>query len=157
MIGALAAMLLAGQAGLPAPVPFALDQFMTRSAELDGRWVEFDAYVILMRRPGGPLTLSALTGETRSLPSGRRVTMCADEPEASVAVLLAPNGLGPLSRRAARPLGAYVGVRVRGILRRQSYGFPVGNFTHEWVGSVDHARIVRVTGRRCLLDSAHVR
>jgi hypothetical protein len=157
MIGALAALLLSAQAGLPAPVPFALEQFMTRSAGLDGRWVEFDAYVILMRRSGGPLTLSALTGETRDLPGGRRLTMCADEPEASVAVLLGRNGLGPLSRRAARPLNAYVGVRIRGILRGRSYGFRVGPFEHEWVGSVDHARIVRVTGRRCLLDSAHVR
>ena len=154
MIAALAALLLAGQS---APVPFKLAQFVERSAALDGRWVEFDAYVILMRRPGGPLTLSALTGETRDLPGGRRVTMCADEPEASVAVLLAPNGLGPLSRRAARPLNAYVGVRIRGILRSRAYGFPVGNFAHEWVGSVDHGRIVRVTGRRCLLNSAHVR
>ena len=53
----LAAILLAGQAA--APVPFELAQFVDRSAALDGRLVEFDAYVILMQRPGGPPTLAA--------------------------------------------------------------------------------------------------
>ena len=150
MTALLLALLLAGQA--PAPVPFDLDQFMDRAAALDGRWVEFDAYVILMRRPGHRSTLSALTGETRTLPDGTNVLLCADNPEASVAVLMGPAGLGPLSRQAARPLGHYVGVRIRGILRSRAYGFRIGNFAHEWVGSVDHARIVRLTGRRCLIN-----
>lgn len=150
MTGLVAALLLAGQAA--APAPFDLARFMERAGALDGRWVEFDAYVILMRRPGGPPTLAALTGETRTLADGRTVTGCADDPEASVAVLLAPNGFGPLGRRAARPPNAYVGVRIRGILRARAYGFRVGDAAHEWVGSVDHARIVRLTGGHCLIN-----
>lgn len=145
-----ATALLAAQA--PAPVPFALERFMDQAAALDGRWVEFDAYVILMRRPGGQMTLSAITGESRTFADGTRVTVCADNPEAHVAVLLDRNGLGPLSRAAARPPNAYVGVRIRGILRSSSYGFRVGNSEHEWVGSVDHARIVRVTGGQCQIN-----
>lgn len=148
MIAWLAALLLVGQAS---PAPFELAQFMDRSAALDGRWVEFDAYVILMRRPGGPPTLAALTGEMQTFADGARAHMCADDPEAHIAVLLGSNGLGPLSRRAARPGNAYVGVRIRGILRSRSYGFRVGNFEHEFIGSVDHARIVRVHGDRCLI------
>ena len=77
--------------------------------------------------------------------------MCTDNPEAHIAVLLDRNGFGPLSRRAARPGNAYVGVRIRGILRSRSYGFRVGNFEHEFIGSVDHARVVRVHGDRCLI------
>ena len=149
MIGWLAAILLAGQAA--APVPFDLAQFMDRSAALDGRWVEFDAYVILMQRPGDQPTLAALTGEVQTFADGTRAHMCADNPEAHIAVLLGRNGWGPLSRRAARPGNAYVGVRIRGILRSRAYGFRVGNFEHEFVGSVDHARIVRVHGDRCLI------
>jgi hypothetical protein len=150
MIGALAALLLATQAAVP--MPFSLDQFMERSAALDGRWVEFDAYVILMRRPGNQLTLAATTGGVRTFEDGTRVTMCDDNSETRVAVLLGGNGLGPLSRTAARPPNAYVGVRIRGILRSRSYGFRIGNFEHEWVGSVDHARIVRVTGDHCQIN-----
>lgn len=149
MIGLFAALLLAGQG--PAPVPFDLDNFIPGAERLDGRWVEFDAYVILMRRPGNQPTLSALKGEMRTQDDGRTVLMCADNTDASVAVLLGRNGFGPLTPRAARPGNAYVGVRIRGILRARAYGFRVGGFEHEWVGSVDNARIVRLTGRRCLL------
>ena len=148
MIGALATLLLAGQS---APVPFELAQFVDRSAALDGRWVEFDAYVILMRRPGNRPTLAALTSQVQTFADGTRAHMCGDNPEAHIAVLLGRNGLGPLSRRAARPGNAYVGVRIRGILRSRYYGFRVGNFEHEFIGSVDHARIVRVHGDRCLI------
>ena len=148
MIGALAALLLAAQA----PVSLDLNQFMDRKGALDGRWVEFDAYVVLMLRPGNQPTLAALTGNLQTLPDGRRVHMCADNPEANIAVLLGRNGFGPLSRRAARTPNAYVGVRIRGILRSRSYGFRVGNFEHEFIGSVDHARIVRVHGDRCLIN-----
>lgn len=144
----LAALLLAGQA----PVPVDLNQFMDRREGLDGRWVEFDAYVVLMERPGNQPTLAALTGEVQTLPGGGRANMCADNPEASIAVLLGRNGFGPLSRQAARTPNAYVGVRIRGILRGRSYGFRVGNFEHEFIGSVDHARIVRVHGDRCLIN-----
>lgn len=157
MTALLAALLLTAPAPAPAPVPFALNQFMSRSQALDGRWVEFDAYVILMRRPGGPTTLNALTGERRTFPNGRRAIICDDDSESNLAILLGRNGFGPLNPRAARPRGAYVGVRIRGILRAQPHGFPVGRFRHEWVGSVDHARIVRVTGRRCETSSPHMR
>jgi len=150
MIGPLAALLLAALAPGAGPVPFDLEQFMDRAAALDGRWVEFDAYVILMRRPGGQPTLAALTSQVQTFADGTRAHMCADNPEALIAVLLGRNGLGPLSRRAARPGNAFVGVRIRGILRSRSYGFRVGNFEHEFIGSVDHARIVRVHGDRCL-------
>ncbi|HYD13026.1 MAG TPA: hypothetical protein VEC11_09275 [Allosphingosinicella sp.] len=150
MIGALAAALLTWQAA--APMPFSLNHFMDLSAALDGRWVEFDAYVVLMRRPGGPPTLNALTGEMRTQDDGTNRLMCADDGEATLAVVLGRDGFGPLSRRAARPRNAYVGVRIRGFLRARPFGFRVGNFEHEWVGSVDHARIVRLTGGRCLIN-----
>ena len=148
MIGLLAAMLLTA----PAPAPFDLNRFFEQSAALDGRWVEFDAYVLLMERPGNRPTLSAVTGELRELSDGRRVHLCADNPEAHVAVLLGRNGFGPLSRRAARTPNAFVGVRIRGILRGRAYGFRIGNFEHEFIGSVDHARIVRIHGDRCLIN-----
>jgi hypothetical protein len=152
----LAALLLVAQPRIAGPVPLDLDQFMDRAEALNGRWVEFDAYVILMRRPGNQPTLNALTGETRTLEDGTSVILCADNPEATVAVLLARNGFGPLSRRAARPrnanANAYVGVRLRGILRGRPYSFRVGNFEQDWVGSVDNARIVSVTGGRCLIN-----
>ena len=150
MIAWLAALLIAGAAE-PRPMPFDLDNFFPTPERLDGRWVEFDAYVILMRRPGGPTTLSALKAETRPMDDGRIVTICADNSEATVAVLPRRNGLGPLTPRAARPRNAYVGVRIRGILRAHPYGFNVGTAEFGWVGSVDHARIVRLTGRRCLI------
>jgi hypothetical protein len=149
MTALLAALLLAGQP----PVRVDLNHFMDRKEALDGRWVEFDAYVVLMQRPGNQPTLAALTGEVQTQEDGTRANMCADNPEASIAVLLGRNGFGPLSRRAARTPNAYVGVRIRGILRGQSYGFRVGNSEHEFIGSVDHARIVRVTGDRCLITS----
>ncbi len=141
MIGLLATLLLTAQAA----APFDLNRFFEQSAALDGRWVEFDAYVLLMERPGSRPTLSAVTGELRQL------HMCADNPEAHVAVLLGRNGFGPLGRRAARTPNAFVGVRIRGILRGRAYGFRIGNFEHEFIGSVDHARIVRVHGDRCLI------
>ncbi len=147
MTGRLAALLLVAQA----PAPFDLNRFFEQSATLDGRWVEFDAYVVLMHRPGSAPTLAALTGEVQTFEDGRRAHMCADNPEASIAVLLGPNGFGPLGRRAARTPNAYVGVRIRGILRGRAYGFSVGNAEHEFIGSVDHARIVRVHGDRCLI------
>ena len=152
MTGLLAALLLAALAPDRAPVPIELTRFMDVSEALDGRWVEFDAYVILMRRPGHQTTLSALTGETRTLANGTNVLLCADNTEAHVAVLLGRNGFGPLRRRDARPENAYVGVRIRGILRGRSYGYRRGEFDLEWIGSVDHARIVRVTGDRCLIN-----
>jgi hypothetical protein len=151
MIGALAAALLAGPA--MAPVPFDLNELVPRAEALDGRWVEFDAYVYWIRTRTPHPVLSALTGVEETLHSGRHVTSCADNNEATLAVIMHGTGLGRLTRRAARPHNAYVGVRIRGIFHNRPYTYRMGGVDVEWGAVVDHASIVRVTGTRCLTSA----
>jgi hypothetical protein len=146
----LLAALLAGQA--PAAVPIELDGYLRRAEQLDGHWVEFDAYVYWIRTRTRRPVLSALTGEEITLRSGRHVTACADNNEATLAVIMQGAGLGRLGRRAARPRDAYVGVRVRGIFHNRPYSYRLGGVDAEWGAVVNHARIVRVTGTRCLVN-----
>jgi hypothetical protein len=129
-----------------------LETYYPRSEQLDGHWVEFDAYVYWLNIPTRHPVLSALTGERITLHSGRRVTSCADNNEASLVAIMRGTSLGPLSRRAARPRDSYVGVRIRGIFHNRGYTRRMGGVVVEWGAFVDHARVVRVTGTRCLVN-----
>jgi hypothetical protein len=140
-------LLLAGQG--PAVTRIELDTYLPRSEELDGHWVEFDAHVYWLRTGTRHPVLSALTGERIILHSGRRVTACADNNEATLVAIMRGTSLAPLGHRAARPRDAYVGVRLRGIFHNRPYRHGLA----EWGAVVDHARIVRVTGTRGLVSS----
>jgi hypothetical protein len=86
------------------------------------------------------------------LQDGRRVIVCVDDPEATAAVLMRGRGVSPLTRRTASPANAYVGVRIRGIVRNRPFRWHSRSAGHEWVKLFDNAQIVQVTGGRCLIN-----
>lgn len=122
-----------------------LDTIADRRAELDGRWVEFQAYVSLWK---GADFLVALPGrETRS-EDGTVRTLCRGTSETNMPVFL-KDGLGPLPRRSVDDAGRQPRVRIRAIFRDRAFAVPDHWVSTEWRGYFERAVIVEVADQWC--------
>ena len=143
----LAALLVAGA---PEPVQVDLATLEEHALELDGKWVEFEAYVALVDLPGPERILMAVPGETLILPDGRTVLGCSNEEEANFPVLPRDGLLGPLRRGDLRKPERFVGAVVRARFRNKPFFRHRGGVDIEWGGRFESAVIRRATGKYCL-------
>lgn len=154
-VAALAA-LLAGcstvSAQSPAPgeiVSLDLAAIPERRAELDGRWVEFQAYVFLQAR--GDL-LTPLAGSEERSSDGTVRMMCRGTPETNF-VIFPRRGFGPLRRRDVSPFrNRQPQVRVRAIFHNAERSVQDHWLLTNFPGYLDNATIVELTGRWCELS-----
>lgn len=125
-----------------------LRQVAERRAELDGRWVEFDAFVY--RGAAGQSVLVAVPGRTETSTEGNSRMMCRGTPETNLPVVLA-GGLGPLPKGSLRTADRQPRVTIRAVVRDAAFTIPDHWVTLEWPGYADQATIVGVHDEWCEL------
>jgi hypothetical protein len=123
-----------------------LDSVAQRRAELDGRWVEFDAFVY--RGTPERRFLVAVPGRKQADPQGAARTMCRGTPETNLPVVL-KGGLGPLPRDSLRTADRQRRVTIRAIFRAAPFTDADHWTTQEWPAYVDQAKIVAVHDEWC--------
>lgn len=122
-----------------------LDSVAERRSELDGRWVEFDAFVY---GGVGRRFLVAVPGRAEADPQGPARTLCRGTPETNLPVVLR-GGLGPLPKKAIRTADREPRVTIRAIFRNAPFTDSDPWTTHEWPTHVDQATIVAVHDEWC--------
>ena len=126
-----------------------LGQIAERRAELDGRWVEFDAFVY--RGAPGKSFLVAVPGRMETSADGTTRMMCRGTPETNLPVVLS-GGLGPLPKDSLRTADRQPRVTIRGVVRNAPFTLPDHWVTLEWPGFADQATIVGVHDEWCDLE-----
>jgi hypothetical protein len=138
--------LLAALLGAAEPVQVDLATLAEHAEQLDGREVEFEAYVARIDYPKA-LLLMAVPGEMLVLPDGGTVTGCSNDEEANFAMV--PRSAIPASlRRKGGEM--FIGVRVRAIFRNKPFVRRTHGVDLEWPGFFDKAVIEGFTGKSCL-------
>jgi hypothetical protein len=130
-------------------VRLGLDEVAERRTELDGRWLEFDAFVY--RAAPEKNFLVAVPGRTETAADGTSRTLCRGTPETNLPLVLR-GGLGPLPEEAIRTGDRQPRVRVRAIFRNSAFTLPGHWVTMEWPGHADQATIVEVLDEWCDLQ-----
>lgn len=127
-------------------VRLGLDEVDRRRSELDGRWLEFDAFVY--RATPGRSLLVAVPGRTETAADGSSRTLCRGTPETNLPVVLR-GGLGPLPEEALRTADRQPRIRIRAVFRNAVFTLPDHFVSLEWPGYVDQATIVGVHDEWC--------
>ena len=142
----------------PAVIPLDLATIPSRAAELDGRRVEFDAYIysaIFSAKDGSVLFLKPTPGREETLADGTRRMLCRGSRETSLPVVLR-RGLGPLLGHGLDKLGTnrFPRVTIRAVFRNARFSHQDHWLLSEYPGSFEDAKIVRVGRERCILHVA---
>lgn len=152
LVGA-ALLLSSGGCANPAARPAAaadvvaldLDTIISRRSELDGRWVEFDAYV--MRFLSADF-LIGLPGRSVAENGGAPRILCRGTEQTNIPIIPA-GGYGPLRRSDLAAGSRLPKVRVRAIFRNRTYETPGHPMSFEWPGYFERATILARTGDWC--------
>ena len=122
-----------------------LDTIVSRRSELDGRWVEFDAYV---RRFLSGDFLIGLPGRAIASDGGAPRTLCRGTEDTNLPILPA-GGYGPLRRSDLATGPRLPKVRVRAIFRNRAHEAPGHPMSFEWPAYFERATILARTGEYC--------